>query len=127
LNGDGKDDAACGSDVSYLVLLYQSEGRTGLRYDHAIAIPGYGAIVNTINIADFNGDGRADLAIGTADAVLIYTATATGEYQMSSYAIGVNPISTIVGDFNHDGAPDLVFVNFLYDFKPPAIEVLLHR
>jgi hypothetical protein len=33
----------------------------------------------------------------------------------------------MVGDFNHDGTPDLAFVNFLYDFKPPAIEVLLHK
>lgn len=100
-----------------------------MRYDHAIAIPGYAPIVNTVNIADFNGDGRADIAIGTdgPGAVLIYSATATGEYEISSYAIGVSPISSMVGDFNHDGTPDLAFVNFLSDSKPPAIEVLLHR
>jgi hypothetical protein len=129
LNGDGKDDLVCGSATSYLVSIYLSEGRTGFRYDNAIAIPGYSPIVSTINVADFNGDGRADIAIGTGgpDAVLIYSATATGHYQISSYAIGVNPISSMVGDFNHDGTPDLAFVNFLSDFKPPAIEVLLHK
>jgi len=83
--------------------------------------------VNTLSIADFNGDGQGDTAIGTIGPDDVLLLTATGEYQISSYAIGVNPILSMVGDFNNDGMPDIAFVNFGYDFKPPAIEVLLHK
>jgi hypothetical protein len=82
-----------------------------------------------VSLGDFNADGRLDLAVGTLgpDDVVLFTGTAQGEYQMSSYAIGVAPSGSIVGDFNHDGAPDLAFINFGFDFKPNAIEVLLHQ
>jgi hypothetical protein len=128
LNGDGRDDIVCGTFSATLVEIYTSAGRAGMVQDQVLTIPA--GIVQSASIGDFNGDGRLDIAIGTGsgpDDVVIFTNDGKGEYQISSYAIGVNPIYSIVGDFNHDGTPDLAFLNFVYDYKPPAIEVLLHK
>jgi FG-GAP-like repeat len=128
LNGDGKDDVVCGSDVANLVEIYLSNGRAGLFIGRVVAIPGI-SIVNSVSLGDFNGDGRLDLAVGTlgGDDVVLFTNTPSGEFQMSSYAIGVSPVQSIVGDFNKDGTPDLAFLNYGYDYKAPAVEVLLHK
>jgi FG-GAP-like repeat len=124
LNGDGKDDVVCGTSVE----IYLSTGMSGMVLDQALAIPG--GILKTVNIADLNGDGKADIVVGLGsgpDDVVIFTNNGQGEYQMTTYAVGVNPISSLTADFNHDGTPDIAVINFLYDYKPPAVEVLLHK
>jgi hypothetical protein len=128
LNGDGKDDIVCGTTSAALVEIYVSAGRSGFTQSQVLAIPGI-SIVNSVSIGDFTGDGRLDLAVGTlgGDDVVLFTKSGNGEYQISSYAIGVSPIQSIVGDFNNDGTLDLAFLNYGYDFKPPAVEVLLHK
>jgi hypothetical protein len=127
LNGDGKDDIVCGSGAPGLDI-YNGSGRSGFTQYQDLAIPG-GSIVNTVSLGDFNADGRLDIALGTlgGDDVVLFTNMGNGEFQMSSYVIGVSPILSIVGDFNNDGAPDLAFLNYGYDYKPPAVEVLLHK
>jgi hypothetical protein len=128
LNGDGKEDIVCGTDIATLVEIYTGGGRSGLMQDQVLTIPG--GIVESVSIDDFNADGHLDIAIGAGsgpDDVVIFTNDGKGEYQISSYVIGVNPIYSIVGDFNNDGTPDLAFLNYGYDYKPPAIEVLLHK
>jgi len=128
LNRDGKDDIVCGTDLAGLVEIYVGTGRSGLTQGQVLAIPGI-SVVNTVSIGDFNGDGLLDIAVGTlgGDDVVLFTNSGNGEYQISSYAIGVSPIQSIVGDFNNDGTPDLAFLNYGYDYKPPAVEVLLHK
>jgi hypothetical protein len=128
LNGDGKDDLLCGTTSATLVELSVSTGRSGMAQDQVLAIPG--GIVQSASIADFSGDGKADIVIGTGsgpDDTVIFTNNGRGEYQVTSYAIGINPIYSVVGDFNRDGTPDIAFLNFLYYYKPPAVEVLLHK
>lgn len=128
LNGDGKDDIVCGTTAAASVEIYFGMGRSGFTQSQELAIPGI-SIVNTVSIGDFNGDGRLDLALGTlgGDDVVLFTNSGNGEYQISSYAIGVSPVQSIVGDFNNDGSLDLAFMNYGYDYKPPAVEVLLHK
>ena len=128
VNGDGKDDIVCGTTSATLVEIYTGAGRSGFTQYQVLAIPG-GSIVYTVSLGDFNADGRLDIAVGTlgGDDVVLFMSNGNGEFQISSYAMGVSPILSIVGDFNNDGAPDLAFLNYGYDYKQNAVEVLLHK
>lgn len=58
----------------------------------------------SIAIADFNGDGIADVAAG--DAVLLGNGDGTFQAPVK-HSTGVSPAGTVVGDFDEDGIPDL--------------------
>jgi hypothetical protein len=128
LNGDGMDDIICGGGSATALEIYLSLGRAGIALDQTLQIPA--GVAQTVNVADFNGDGKLDIAVGTSagpDDVVIFTNNGTGEYQISSYVTGVYAVDSIVGDFNHDGNQDLAFLNFFFDYKPPTVAVLLHK
>jgi FG-GAP-like repeat/FG-GAP repeat len=70
--------------------------------------------------ADFNGDGRLDLAVAhtssnsawDAGAIGILLGNGDGTLQPAqNFATGVTPVSVAVGDFNEDGKLDLVTAN----------------
>jgi hypothetical protein len=71
--------------------------------------------------ADFNGDGKADLAtvnkiaflpIAPTGSVSILQGNGDGTFKANvDYLVSVNPVSLDVGDFNLDGAVDLVVAN----------------
>jgi hypothetical protein len=127
LNGDGKDDIVCGEGATGVVI-YNGLGRSGFALSQSLVIPG-GSIVFTVSLGDFNLEGRLDIALGTLgrDDVVLFTNNGNGQFQISSYVIGVSPIQSIVGDFNNDGTPDIAFMNYGYVYKQPAVEVLLHK
>lgn len=61
-------------------------------------------------VADFNADGRLDLAASNADtnSVSILLGTGKGGFGPPvSYAAGAQPEFIVVADFNRDGKPDL--------------------
>ena len=70
-------------------------------------------------VGDFNGDGRLDLTVAnqsdnTVSVLLDTTATGAAVPSFSpqvTFAVGVDPNSVAVGDFNGDGKPDLVVAN----------------
>ena len=60
---------------------------------------------------DFNGDGKADLAVVNRDSnsVSIFLGNGNGTFQLgASYVTGEDPIALATGDFNGDGKADLV-------------------
>jgi hypothetical protein len=68
-----------------------------------------GAVVS----GDFNRDGRADVAVATADSVLVLLGNGNGSFQPPVNVAAVSsPQAIAVADFNGDGNPDLVTANF---------------
>jgi hypothetical protein len=119
LNGDGKDDVILGSDI------FLSAGRQGLFVDQALMVNGYAPTITTISVADFNGDGLLDLAVGMigGDDLILFTNDGTGKYQVTTYAVGVNAVSSVAADLNHDGKPDIA----LQGYNQGPIAVLFHK
>jgi hypothetical protein len=74
-----------------------------------------GAQPNAIIKADFNGDGRADLATAnvTGDSVSVLFGNANGTFAAAalSSATGDGPVALASGHFNGDGKLDLVTAN----------------
>src|SRR5947209_9285209 len=77
---------------------------------------GYAAGITPIAVvtADFNGDGRLDIAVAnnSDSTVSILLGNADGTFQAArNFATGAGPQSVAVGDFNSDGKLDLVTAN----------------
>lgn len=65
-------------------------------------------------VADFNGDGRLDLAVANAtdNSVSILLGMPGGSFApQKSYSAGSSPLGLAVADFNGDGKLDLAFMN----------------
>jgi hypothetical protein len=80
------------------------------RTDYATGNKPYGVVA-----ADFNNDGRLDLAIAnrTDNTVSILRGNGDGTFTaQSAFATGNLPYSLAAGDFNGDGKQDLVVTNF---------------
>jgi hypothetical protein len=77
---------------------------------------GYGVWLNpsAVVAADFNGDGKADLAATNAQGnnISVFLGNGDGTFLAPvNYAAGTSPASVAVGDFNGDGKADLVVSN----------------
>lgn len=108
-NGDGKLDLVValssvpGSGAG--VLLGNGDGtfRPEVDYD-----TGSGA--SSVAVADFNGDGKLDLALGTGDlAVIVLLGNGDGTFKPhTQYAVAAGVYAIAVADVNGDGVPDMV-------------------
>ena len=76
------------------------------------------AFITSMVVADFNGDGLLDVAIGYQSAVGIYLGNGDGTFtQAPGSPINSNTgLSLVAGDFNHDGKVDLAAI---YGTNPP--------
>jgi hypothetical protein len=83
------------------------------------------AIVESMAVADFNGDGNPDVATvggGTTDALQVMLGTGRGAFRPAVYyTVGSKPLTVVAGDFNGDGKPDLAVANS----KSSSISILL--
>ena len=58
--------------------------------------------------ADFNNDGRNDLAVAISDGVMMMMGTGSGTFQPVKRKLSFRPNHLSLADFNADGRPDLV-------------------
>ncbi|PYM39561.1 MAG: hypothetical protein DME17_00520, partial [Candidatus Rokuibacteriota bacterium] len=66
-------------------------------------------------VGDFNGDGKADLAVANEGSGTVSVLLGHGDGTFAALpdlAVGTNPFSVAVGDFNGDGKLDLAVANF---------------
>ncbi len=111
LNNDGKLDLAVtnysGSDPIVDVFLGNGNGT----FTAAPSVPATGSNANFIAVADFNGDGKPDLAVTLADqhsGVLILLGNGDGTFTPLPDILLPNVFEIATADLNGDGIPDLV-------------------
>jgi uncharacterized protein (TIGR03437 family) len=122
-NGDGKVDVAVAHSPfapapgSVSILLGNGDGTL---QSPLTAAAGQG--VSSIAAADFNGDGKLDIAVTNApdvsaaatkvDTVSVLLGNGDGSFKtVATYPVGAVPHSLLAADFNGDGKPDLIALN----------------
>jgi hypothetical protein len=114
-NGDGIPDVVVGqnfNDGSTGVAIYLGNGdgsfSTGVTY-------GESDFLRYVTVADFNGDGKLDIAATDSNNNIVQILLGNGDGTFSigsSYSTGgSDPQNIVSGDFNHDGIVDLATCN----------------
>jgi hypothetical protein len=125
-NGDGIPDlvvSAGGPAQPLVIFLGNASGKYTSIAGPSIFTYSFGPIV----VADFNGDGKLDMAVLNANSsvVTILLGNGDGTFTIagSSPASGSGPNQLAVGDFNGDGIPDLAVT----DTSTNSVNILLGK
>jgi hypothetical protein len=113
LNGDGHLDIVTMNQDSNDVTVMLGRG-DGTFQQPGAAPPASVPQPNVVITADFNGDGRQDLAVATwvASYVAIFLGRGDGTFQYAGrYTAGAATSFLVTGDFNGDGILDLATAN----------------
>ncbi|MBS1493076.1 MAG: T9SS type A sorting domain-containing protein [Bacteroidetes bacterium] len=121
-NGDGKIDFATSNGISNNVSVFfntTAPGASVPTFSGPTNFAGMG-ICWAITSADFNGDGKPDIAVTSVDAdsiAVMLNSTTPGAsaptfYPRKRFSTGTTPYKVASGDVNGDGKPDLITANW---------------
>lgn len=117
-NGDGIPDLVVTQNTGIVLLLGNGDGT----FAETPASPISSAYGETPLVADFNGDGKADVAIGNGDPAFLLVLLGNGDGALSQAASSTPSVAyTAAADLNGDGIPDLVAL----DTTNNVVDVLL--
>jgi hypothetical protein len=116
INGDGNPDLAIASDgePSIAILLGNGDGTFHNGTYPVGGEAGQNASSGSVAFADFNGDGKLDLAASeeSTDSIFIFLGNRDGTFQTKQrYTITRGPYYLGIGDFNQDGTKDIITAN----------------
>jgi len=119
LNGDGNPDVVAANDVNdsqgnnVTILLGNGDGT----FKQATYLQGGTTSSGSVVLADFNGDGKLDIAATEEpnNIVFIFFGNGDGTFQpktpSATYAMPTGPYYITTGDFNQDGKKDIITAN----------------
>lgn len=114
INGDGIPDLAV-IDSNYTAVppltlrVYLGKGDGTFGAPVITTLSNGPSLDRDMVFADFNGDGKLDLAFATSQNIYILNGTGTGAFVLSSVQLAAQSTNVLMAaDFNGDGRPDLV-------------------
>lgn len=127
-DGDGHDDAAYGRGYTSGVAVMLGDGSGG--FGTPVVTQASHPVVSTpvgLHAADFNGDGRLDLAQSDfASGFFVYLGLGDGRFAQAAVAdVTAFVAASAIGDFDGDGRQDLALA--AYPQGPPGTRVLVYR
>jgi len=112
-NQDGKPDiATANTNGTVSVLLGNGDGTFQPYVDYSFGVSG-----QSIVVADFDLDGKLDLAVADFEALTLAVLLGNGDGTFKSpltTSTGSFPETLVTGDFNHDGKPDVAVTQAIY-------------
>ncbi|MFI5183412.1 MAG: FG-GAP-like repeat-containing protein [Vicinamibacteria bacterium] len=106
-DGDGVPDMVVASETSKTVLVFLGEGGGQFRPFTTFLVPLPASSVQSIQVADFNNDGKSDLAISTDIGTLVLLGNGDGTFSFPQAGDGAMG-QVLASDLDHDGNVDLV-------------------
>ena len=112
-NGDGKPDLVINDGTANTIGVLLANGNGSFQTAHVNANLGPGFTAGVVAVADFNGDGKADIVATTSsgNSLAIVLGNGDGTFETPLIIPFPGPGSVSVGDFNGDGKADLLVLN----------------
>jgi hypothetical protein len=112
-NGDGKPDLAVTNQDNDTVTVLLGDG-TGVTFQVMTPAPPVGGLPYGMVAADFDGDGKVDIATSGNfdDNVSVLIGSGDGTFKPKvDFSVGVAPTGLVATDFNGDGKLDIASAN----------------